>query len=80
VLRQFVAEGFLASAAGVALGLGGAWLLRRTVSGFLFGVEATDPRTLLGAALLLVSVAVAVSYVPARRAAALDPVRVLRNE
>jgi putative ABC transport system permease protein len=80
VLRQFVGEGLLFSAAGVLLGLGGAWLLRRTLSSFLFGVEPMDPATLASVSLLLALVAVAVSYVPARRAARVDPVRVLRGE
>jgi putative ABC transport system permease protein len=80
VLRQFVGEGLLFSTAGVLLGLFGAWLLRRTLSSFLFGVEPMDPATLAGVSILLALVAAAVSYVPARRAARVDPVRVLRGE
>jgi putative ABC transport system permease protein len=80
VLRHFVGEGLLFTTIGVVLGLAGAWLLRRTLSGFLFGVGPTDPVTLAGVSALLVLVAVGVSWVPARRAASVDPVRVLRGD
>jgi putative ABC transport system permease protein len=80
VLRTFVGEGLLFSTLGVFIGLAGAWLLRRSLAGFLFGVEPTDPATLVGVSALLVLVAVIVSYLPARRAAAVDPVRVLRGD
>jgi len=46
----------------------------------LFGVRATDPLTFVGIAALLILVAVAASYVPARRAARIDPMVTLRNE
>ena len=50
------------------------------VDGLLFGVEASDPATFGVAAILLVAVAVVAGAVPARRAARVDPVRVLRAE
>jgi putative ABC transport system permease protein len=80
VLGHFLGEGLLFSSLGVTLGLASAWLLRRTLSSFLIGVEPSDPATLAGVSALLMLVTVAVSWLPARRAAAVDPVRTLRGE
>ena len=52
----------------------------RVLQGFLFGVSAFDPVAFLGAATLLVAVAVAASLGPARRATRVDPIVALRNE
>jgi len=75
-----VAQGLSVVTLGVLVGLGGAALLARLVEGLLFGVEATDVTTFAGTALALVAVAVAACLVPARRAAAIDPVVALREE
>ena len=58
----------------------GALALTRTVRGLLFGITATDPVTFLGVSLLLLGVTLAASYVPARRAALVDPMIALRRE
>jgi putative ABC transport system permease protein len=80
VVRRVVGEGLRAAGLGVVLGLGGALLLGRVLSGFLFGVQATDPVTFLGVAALLLAVAATASWLPARRAAGVDPVRVLSGD
>jgi predicted permease len=64
--------------AGLVLGVGGALVLTRLMQDLLFQVSATDPITFVGIALLFVVVALAASYVPARRAAAVDPLAALR--
>ena len=65
---------------GVAIGIGGAILLTRTLRSFLFGLSPTDPLTFAGVALLLILVALLACYVPARRAAQVDPIEALRYE
>jgi ABC-type antimicrobial peptide transport system permease subunit len=60
------------------LGLGGSWALARALSGFLFGVTATDPMTFAGMLLVLTSVAALAGYLPARRASRIDPMVALR--
>jgi ABC-type antimicrobial peptide transport system permease subunit len=50
------------------------------VSGLLFGLSATDPSTMVGAALLLMTVAAVAAYLPASRAARVDPMVALRND
>ncbi len=78
VLSLVVGQGLRLALAGVVLGGVGAFLLTRLLQDLLFGVSATDPVTFAGIAILFVVVAVAASYVPARRASAIDPMRTLR--
>lgn len=66
--------------AGIAIGLLGSWLLPRVLSTLLVGVSAADPLVWLGAAALLLIVALVASWVPARRASRVDPVTALRAE
>jgi putative ABC transport system permease protein len=73
-------QGMLPVAIGVALGIGGALLLTRFMRTLLFGVTPTDPITFAAVAALLGSTAAAASYLPARRATRVDPVKVLRAE
>jgi predicted permease len=72
-------QGILIVAAGIALGSVGAILLGRLVRGLLYGVSATDPVTYLGISFLLGAVALAACFLPARRAARLDPMEALRT-
>lgn len=80
VLGQVVREGLLSAAGGVALGLAGSWAVSRLLGRFLFRVEPADPVTFVAVAGLLLLVAAIASYVPARRAASVDPVLALRGE
>jgi predicted permease len=65
---------------GVAIGLTGALLLTRLMASLLYGVGTADPATYAGVAILLVVVALAASYLPARRAMRMDPAIALRHE
>jgi predicted permease len=80
VLRLVMQETLLLVLLGVALGLGAAVATTRLISSLLFGLSATDPATLSLAALLLVAVAALAGYLPARRAASVDPIVALREE
>jgi predicted permease len=80
VLRLMIGQGLKLASAGVVLGLAGALLLTRVMSSLLFGVSATDPLTLVTISLVLVGVALLASYIPARRAAKVDPLVALRYE
>jgi putative ABC transport system permease protein len=80
VLRMVVMEGLRMAVTGAMAGLFAAWLLRRAVSQLLFGVSAADPATFVAAALLLITLAAAATYVPARRASLVDPMAALRAE
>jgi putative ABC transport system permease protein len=79
-LRLVMREAMVLAGVGVALGLAGALLLTRVLSGFLFGVRATDPLTLAGTSLFLMTVAAVSSFLPALRATTVDPATALRSE
>src|SRR6476646_2456334 len=74
VLRLVVSQGMMLAAIGVVVGLVGALGLTRVISNLLFGVGASDPTTFIVISLLLIAVAFVACYLPARRAAKLDPV------
>jgi putative ABC transport system permease protein len=80
VLKLVVGHGMALTAAGVALGLVGAVAVTRVLKSWLFGVSATDPLTFAVIASLLMSVAMAACFVPARRATKVDPMIALRHE
>ncbi|MBI3664923.1 MAG: ABC transporter permease [Acidobacteria bacterium] len=80
VVGMLIGQAMTLAGAGVALGLAGAFALTRFMSGLLFGVTATDPQTFALVSLLLAAVVLAASYIPARRAAQLDPMAALRYE
>jgi len=73
-------QGLGIAAVGAVVGLFGAWILRQVVAQLVFGISPADPATFLGAALLLISFASIATYVPARRAAKVDPMVALRYE
>jgi ABC-type antimicrobial peptide transport system permease subunit len=78
IFRMMIGEGLTLSLTGVALGLVGAWWLGRAGSSLLFGVTASDPLTFTTVSLLLMAVATAGGYFPARRAMTVDPIVALR--
>ncbi len=78
ILRLIVGQGVGLTLAGVAIGICGALALTRVMKGLLFGVTATDPATFIAVAGIFVVVAIAASYLPARRATRLDPMAALR--
>ena len=78
IFRMILGEGLMLSLSGLALGLVGAWSLGRAVSSLLFGVTASDPLTFTTVSLVLTAVALAASYLPARRAMAIEPTVALR--
>jgi predicted permease len=80
VLRMIVSQGAKLAAIGVAAGLAAAFGLTRLLASLLYGVKASDPVTFAGVALAIGLVALTASYIPALRAAAVDPNRALRHE
>ena len=84
VLRLILREALLLVVAGLAIGMPAAllagWLSASQISGLIYGVSATDPLTLGGAIVMLLSVAGVAAYLPAARAARIDPLVALRNE
>jgi len=80
IFRMVIGEGLKLSLTGLALGLVGALLLARIGSSLLFGVTAIDPLTFIAVSLLLIAVAAAACYFPARRAMKIEPIAALRQE
>jgi putative ABC transport system permease protein len=72
-------QGLAPVLAGIACGIAGALALTRFMESLLFGVTATDPVTFVVVSALLAAIAALASYIPARRATRVDPVRVLRQ-
>ncbi len=80
VLRLVIAQGVRLTLAGIALGLIGSLAAARLLQGLLFGVGARDPVTFAGVPILLFLVTVLACYLPARRAASVDPAVALRAD
>lgn len=80
ILRLVIGQALILVSCGLAIGLAGAFALTRVMSSLLFGISATDRLTFLMVSLLLGGIALLASYVPARRAAKVDPMVALRYE
>lgn len=80
VLRLIVNQGIRMALLGIVLGLAGALVFTRVLASLLLGVGATDPVTFIGVAILLLAIALLACWIPARRAAKVDPMIALRCE
>lgn len=80
LIGMVLKQGLWKAGVGLAAGLVGAWLLSRTMESLLFQVRPTDPIVYAAAAGLLIVVAVVASWLPARRAAKIDPLAALRMD
>lgn len=80
ILALILRDGMRSAVIGMAVGLAGAFLFNEVLASLLFEVRPDDPRTFTSAAILLGAVALAACYMPARRAARVDPLVALRDE
>ncbi len=80
VVQMVMGQGIAIAGAGLVLGLAGALALNRVMASLLFGVQPTDPATFAVVSATIVTVAVIACFLPARRAAQVDPMVVLRDE
>jgi len=79
-MSQVVGEGIRLAAAGIVVGVLIALAVARLLTALLYGVGASDPMTFVGVVALLAVVSLVASYLPARRAARVDPMVALRSE
>jgi putative ABC transport system permease protein len=80
VLRMIIGQGLKLAILGIVIGIGGALALTRFLASLLYGVKPTDPLTFIAVSLILIAAGLAASYIPARRAAKVDPMVALRYE
>jgi ABC-type antimicrobial peptide transport system permease subunit len=80
VVRMLVGEGARIAAVGVVLGLAGAFALTRVLQSLLYGISSTDAATFTAAAVFVAAVALVATWMPARRAARVDPRAALASE
>jgi ABC-type antimicrobial peptide transport system permease subunit len=79
-MKMMLGQGVRLVAAGVIFGLAGAWAIMRAMGKLLIGISSTDPLSYGIATLLLAAIALWACYIPARRAARVDPLVALRYE
>jgi predicted permease len=80
VVQMVLREGLILAGGGAVIGTLGAFAGTTVIRGWLYGIERNDPTTMIGAAVVLIVVALLASYLPARRAARVDPVTAMRAE
>ena len=80
VMRSVLGQGAALTVVGLAIGIPAAMAMGRFISSWLYGVSHTDPPTFVAVSLILIAVALAACYIPARRAARVDPMVALRYE
>jgi putative ABC transport system permease protein len=79
ILKLVLGQGLVLTASGVALGMAGALILTRALAGLVYGVGTLDPLTFVAVPALLCGVALLACFIPARRAASVDPITTLRQ-
>jgi ABC-type antimicrobial peptide transport system permease subunit len=80
VRRQVVSQGTTVVLIGVLIGVGAALASTRFLGALLYGVEAVDPVVFAAMSLIMISMGVLASYMPARRASSVDPIEALRSD
>jgi putative ABC transport system permease protein len=80
IIRLVIRQGMTVTGMGVLLGLGGAFALSRLMESMVYGISSADPATFVTGPLILIAVAALACIIPAWRASAVDPLRVLREE
>jgi predicted permease len=80
IITLILRQGLLLLGMGVAIGVGGALVLTRFLSSFLYGIRPADPVTFVGVIIILTGIGLLASYIPARRAVRVDPMSTLRND
>jgi ABC-type antimicrobial peptide transport system permease subunit len=80
IVRLVMADGLGVTAVGMAIGLIAAAVAARGLRSWLFGVQPSDPLTFAGVTLVLTAIATLATYIPARRATAVDPIRAVRTD
>jgi putative ABC transport system permease protein len=73
-------DGLIIATAGIVVGTASAWALARVLTGLLYGITPTDPVSFFLASIGLLGLTLFASYIPARKAARIDPIRALRAE